>query len=106
MIILRQHSVFAVPSLHETFGLVYLEALSQNVPVLFTKKQGVDKMFDDENNPVGISVDAKSIDSIADALKLLLIENKKFSNKQVDFNRFNWDNIAKTYLDDYREIMS
>ena len=37
-----QCSIFAMPSIHETFGLVYIEAMSQNLAVLYTKNQGID----------------------------------------------------------------
>ena len=56
---MRSCSVFAMPSIFETFGLVYLEALSQNLPVVYTKGQGIDGMFD---NTVGIGVDPLSVD--------------------------------------------
>ena len=35
------HDIFVMPSIHETFGLVYLEALSQGTPVLFSSGQGI-----------------------------------------------------------------
>ena len=41
--IYREHHLFAMPSLIETFGLVYIEALSQGLPVLFTENQGIDE---------------------------------------------------------------
>ena len=37
--------VLLVPSSAETFGMVYLEAMSQGVPVLYTKGQGFDGQF-------------------------------------------------------------
>ena len=43
-----------VPSSAETFGMVYLEAMSQGVPVLYTRAQGFDGQFDE--GEVGYSV--------------------------------------------------
>ena len=43
-----------VPSSAETFGMVYLEAMSQGVPVLYTRGQGFDGQFDE--GEVGYSV--------------------------------------------------
>ena len=37
--------VLLVPSTAETFGMVYLEAMSQGVPVLYTRGQGFDGQF-------------------------------------------------------------
>lgn len=65
---MRSCSVFAMPSIFETFGLVYLEALSQNLPVVYTKGQGIDGMFD---NTVGIGVDPLSVEEIKNAIKMI-----------------------------------
>ena len=43
-----------VPSSAETFGMVYLEAMSQGVPVLYTRGQGFDGQF--EEGEAGFSV--------------------------------------------------
>ena len=39
--IYRSSSIFIMPSTGETFGLVYIEALSQSLPVIYTKGDGV-----------------------------------------------------------------
>lgn len=95
-----KNKVFAMPSIHETFGLVYLEALSQNLPVLYTKGQGIDGLFSES---VGIAVNPLSVDEIATALRQLLT-NDKYSNKEVDFSRFRWRLIAQQYLNNYRSV--
>ncbi len=46
--------VLLVPSSAETFGMVYLEAMSQGVPVLYTRGQGFDGQFPE--GEVGYSV--------------------------------------------------
>ena len=46
--------VLLVPSSAETFGMVYLEAMSQGVPVLYTRGQGFDGQF--EEGEAGFSV--------------------------------------------------
>lgn len=37
--------IFAMPSRHETFGLVYIEALLQGLPILYTHNEGVDGLY-------------------------------------------------------------
>ena len=98
---MRGCSVFAMPSIHETFGLVYIEALSQNLPVLYTKGQGIDGIFDDT---VGVGVNALSVEDIAQALKLMLERREQYGNSHVDFTMFDWRNIAKNYIDSYRTV--
>ena len=92
--------IFAMPSKHETFGLVYIEALSQNLSLLYTKGQGIDKLFDFD---IGIAVNPYSISDIKNALESLL-KNDNINNNQVDFSMFSWHNIAKIYILIYRDI--
>ena len=37
--------IFVMPSLTETFGIVFIEALSQGLPLIYTKGQGIDGYF-------------------------------------------------------------
>lgn len=99
--VMNSCSVFAMPSIHETFGLVYLEALSQNLPVIYTKGQGIDGLFDDT---VGIRVNPLSVDEIVSALRIMLTNRSNYSNAHVDFDRFRWAAIAQKYIDIYQEI--
>lgn len=69
--ILESYHIFAMISLKETFGLVYIEALSQVLPILYTRNQGIDGMF---KSNVGESVNPKSVDSIEKGL-LKLVRN-------------------------------
>jgi len=62
----RSCDVLLVPSRAETFGMVYLEAMSQGVPVLYTRGQGFDGQFPD--GQVGYPVICRNISSQADAL--------------------------------------
>ena len=52
----RSIDVLLVPSAAETFGMVYLEAMSQGVPVLYTAGQGFDGQFPE--GEVGFAVPA------------------------------------------------
>lgn len=100
--VMRSCSLFAMTSIFETFGLVYIEALSQNLPVIYTKGQGIDGMFDET---VGIGVDAFSVDESKDAIRKILLNHDKYGNMAVDFNDFDWKMIAKKYLSIYEGIV-
>lgn len=52
--IYKEHDVFLLPSRIETFGRVYIEAMSQGLPVLYSKGQGFDETYPD--GEVGYSV--------------------------------------------------
>lgn len=102
MRIYRQCSVFAMPSIHETFGLVYVEALSQGLAVVYTKDQGIDGLFD---NRVGESVNAFSVQSIRDAIRKLFNDRSQYYiNESIDFESFRWEIIAKKYQMIYNQV--
>lgn len=101
--VMRSCSVFAMPSIYETFGLVYLEALSQNLPIIYTKEQGIDGMFDDT---IGIGVNPLSIEEIKKAIKIILQENSKYGNLNVHFEDFKWREIASKYICMYKHIIT
>ena len=90
-----------MPSLHETFGLVSVEALSQNLPVIYTKGQAIDGMFPPN---IGVAVNPLSVDEIKDAIKVVLQNKEKYSNAGIDFEMFRWDSITQKYLDIYYGI--
>ena len=100
--VFRSHTVFAMPSIHETFGLVYIEALSQNLPVLFTKGQGIDGLFDET---IGIGVNPISVKDIKDALGKLLANTDSFSNNSIDFGKFRWNDVAMQYMSIYEQLL-
>ena len=82
--------------------MVYLEALSQNLPVLYTKGQGIDGLFADT---VGIGVNPLSEYEIYAALKEMLFNRDRYYNKDVDFSAFRWDNIADKYIEHYKDCL-
>lgn len=64
--IYRLSDVLVVPSFTESFGIVYAEALSQGIPVIYTRNQGFDGFFKD--GMVGHAVDPNNPEQIADAI--------------------------------------
>ncbi len=100
--IYRNNRVFAMPSKHETFGLVYVEALSQGLSVLYTKNEGIDGLFEE---PVGEGVKPLSISQIREALRNLLLHPEQYKTLPVErFETFRWSGIAQHYQELYRQI--
>lgn len=99
--VFRSNSVFVMPSFSETFGLVYLEALSQNLPVVYTKGQGIDGLFDET---VGIGVNPASVDEIKNAIKTILASPNKYSNGSIEFEKFRWSYVAEKYMSLYNNL--
>ncbi len=98
----RESSLFALPSIRETFGLVYIEALTQGIPVLYTKDDGVDGLLKPE---VGISV-SPNRKGIKRGIRQLFDNYPKTEIvKNVDFIKYKWNLIARSYVELY-EIIS
>lgn len=103
--IYRQHDIFVMPSFKETFGVVYIEALSQGVPVVHSRDQGVDGYFTTglvsaAVNPVDPFDIASKIETLADrcpSIRQHCIESAK---------RFDWEIIADTYSSLYDSSVS
>ena len=98
----RAADIFVMPSKYETFGLVYAEAMSQGLPIIYTRGQGFDGQFNE--GEVGYSVQYDSPKEIADRVKEIVENYETISaNCVVKSRRFNWDRIAKEYLVLYEE---
>lgn len=103
---LREYDIFALFSFQETFGLSYLEALSQGLPVVYTKNEGFDGTF--KEGSVGYGGYANDVNSMASALKKT-IENYCNLNKnlrKLNLEEFRWSNIASTYKNLYKSIIN
>ena len=59
---LSQYNAFIMPTTNETFGMVYIEALSAGIPIIYSEQQGIDGYFD--NADIGRVVDPKCATSI------------------------------------------
>lgn len=99
----RESDIFIMPSHKETFGLVYAEAMTQGLPVLYTKGQGFDQQFDD--GLVGVPVDSNDVESIKKGI-ISVINNYERNSKNAICccKRFSWDLIGKALLKVYRNI--
>ncbi len=95
-----ENSIFAMPSKTETFGLVYIEALSQGLAVLYTKGEGIDGLFEEK---IGESVHPTSLTDIEDALRKMLLHPEAYQNLDKEhFESFNWKIIAGKYQKIYQ----
>lgn len=99
----READVFVMPSIHETFGLVYAEAMSQGLPVLYTRGQGFDNQF--AEGEVGYSVCATKKKDIANKLIKITDNYQKISQMCLEkVKKFRWDFICEKYSQIYHNI--
>lgn len=100
--IYRSCDVFAMPSKGETFGLVYIEAMLQGLPILYTRNEGIDGFYDEK---IGEAVTIGDVSEIMEKL-LLLYENYNTYKINIELLQRNhdWRLIAMKYLSLYDSI--
>jgi glycosyltransferase involved in cell wall biosynthesis len=74
--ILGDYVGFLMPTRRETFGMVFIEALFSGLPLLHTKRWGIDGFFADDE--VGYACDPTSLDDIEAGVDRLLREQERF----------------------------
>lgn len=99
----RENDIFVLPSYEETFGLVYAEAMSQGLPVVYTRGQGFDGQFPE--GIVGFSTDPDSPAEIAEKVIAIVNNYEQISSRVPEqAKQFNWDDIAAGYSRVYQQI--
>lgn len=100
--IYRNCHFFAMPSRNETFGLVYVEAMLQGLPILYTANDGIDGFYKEK---IG-----KKVSKQADVLEIKQAILKLIDNDveyeiptQKLLENHNWKNIAKVYQKIYEQ---
>jgi glycosyltransferase involved in cell wall biosynthesis len=91
------HHVFIMISKFETFGLVYLEAMSQGLPVIHTLGQGIDGYFENSSFAKAVNPNCErdifiSIENIIDNYEIASKEARRASKT------FLWKEIAEKYI--------
>lgn len=99
----RSSDIFVMPSFAESFGLVYAEAMSQGLPVIYSKGQGFDGQFPE--GKVGYSVDSRSPESVAEGIRAAIENYARLSaNSIISAHCFDWMKISKKYSDIYDRL--
>ncbi|GIN69621.1 hypothetical protein J14TS2_00960 [Bacillus sp. J14TS2] len=99
--IMDKSDIFIMPSIKETFGLTYIEAMSRGLPVLYSSGQGIDGFF--EEGKIGYSVDPYNINSIVDSIHKIVNEYDTMSVNCIELSKqFNWKSISEDYIKLYQ----
>jgi len=100
--LIKDNHIFAMVSISETFGLVYLEALSQGLPVLYSAGRGIDGVLPQS---IGEGVEPKSKESIIQGLEKIINNYDSYELQKIDFTQFSWKTIGQTYFNLYESIL-
>lgn len=101
----RASDIFVMPSFSETFGLVYVEAMSQGLPVIYSKGQGFDGQFTE--GVVGYHVDSRSPNDVAERIKCVIENYLDIQKNNVVSlaRRFSWGKIIEKYNKVYQMVL-
>ncbi len=101
---LAMSDVFVMPSVSEPFGIVPLEAMRSNVPVIISKQSGVSEILKH-----ALKVDFWDIDGMADAINGLVSypgANKMFARYgKGEVDSLKWENAALKVKEVYQEFL-
>lgn len=101
--------VAVFPSLYEPFGIVALEAMATNTPVIVGNVGGLAEIVQDGEN--GLTVAAGSVDELARAIIKLLSDadtaaKLKTNGSQTIRTIYSWDAIADSTISVYERVLS
>lgn len=103
MEILRTCDIFVMPSIKETFGLVYVEAMSQGLPIIYSEGQGIDGYY--EEGQVGFHVKSTSVGDIVNAIIKIRNDYGEMSDRcKRAAKSFSWSDISNIYLNLYQSV--
>jgi glycosyltransferase involved in cell wall biosynthesis len=101
---LSRADIFLAPSIHETFGIMSLEAMAMDKPIVASNVEGMANILDNMNTAI-LFTPARS-EEISDAITKLLFDPqlaKKLSNNaRCEVKKYDWDNIIDSYEEMYR----
>jgi glycosyltransferase involved in cell wall biosynthesis len=96
--------IFFMASKHETFGLVFIESISQGTPVIYTRGEGIDGYFKD--GEIGYAITPSDVNEARQKIELILKNyiglSKRCIEKSLDFNK---RNVVNKYVSSYQKVI-
>ncbi len=100
----KDKTLFVMPSFQESFGLVYAEAMSQGLPVIYTRGEGFGGQFPE--GEVGFAVDPGNPEEISEKIEEILSNYEILSENCIqNSKKFNWESISSKYASIYQKIL-
>lgn len=101
----QQADMFILPSLHEPFGIVVLEAWSAGLPVLAAAVGGVGRLVEDGRT--GLLFDPHALDSLLTAYRRLpeWVETFRENGRRQIAERYDWAIVVRQLQDFYRDCV-
>lgn len=101
--VFREADAFVLPSLHESFGVVFIEALASGIPVIATRCGGPEEFVTEDN---GLLIPVGEVESLASAMEQLV--GRSFDSSQIRdgfLRRFSGAVVGPRIRDLYEEVL-
>jgi glycosyltransferase involved in cell wall biosynthesis len=100
--------LFVAPSLYESFGLIYLEAMNYAKPVIGCNAGGAPEVID--HGVSGLLSEPQAPGALAEAMISLLLDPEKLrqmglAGREQILQRFNYIDMARRYASAYRQVI-
>ncbi len=106
---IAQGDIFCLPSWQEGFGVVYLEAMAQGVPVIGVRGEGIEDVIIHGQN--GLLVRPQNVEDIVQALDSLLsspeyAKSLAKAGRNTVTNGFTWSHNARSTISIYKSLLA
>jgi glycosyltransferase involved in cell wall biosynthesis len=100
-----QAHAFVLPSLYETFGVVFIEALAMGLPLIGTACGGPEEIITPEN---GLLIPKNDANKLQEAMARIMTDYPLYSSRtlrQDAIRRFGKETITNQLIESYRVIL-
>lgn len=102
----KASTFFVLPSIHEPFGIVILEAWASGIPVIASKVGGIPGFTEDNVNI--LHFESENEDILLEKMNLLNsneeLQEKLTTNASTSVQRYDWSRITKDLIDLYNSL--
>jgi glycosyltransferase involved in cell wall biosynthesis len=97
--------IFVLPSLYESFGIVFLEAMASGLPIISTNIAAIPEVV---NKKVGILVKPKNVQELAEAILTLINDEKRRREMGKEgmklASNFDWSFVSERVMEELENI--
>ena len=108
MEVLNDSDIFVLPSVNESFGIVYIEAMYLKKIVIGSEGEGINEVI--KNGENGFLIEPNNVKKLSELFKYIILNLDKLGNLReaaykTVWQRYTWDNNARQYLKLYDKVL-